>query len=259
MVSDMNHFENDGDEELEALRQAVIAVFQSLEDIADKDILDAACDVVMASIEHHRAQKFINLLDEPSVSDYVHRVIRIYANQHEYIELVMAGSSEVWEELYVNMQRWAYHFLLRNNFHPDAATFELAVAYAGEAGVTLVNAHYPYDTEFFEPWAVELVKNICRKFMRKAVNLNQIPETRLSPLDATSEDFEIAPSVEKYVQTKQDLTAAFTHLSERERYVLKGIFSGVKTWEMAKTLETSRGNVYKIKFEAIQKLRKILG
>lgn len=246
-------------EELDSLREKITTVFQSLDGTIEKGIQETVCDIIVSSWEHQRAHKFLNLSDKTTITEYINRVIQNYIKQHHYVEQVQAGANEVWEDLYVKMQRWAYHFLLRNNFYPGKRTFELAVTYAGEAAVVLLDAHYYYDTDAFEAWVVELVKNICRKFMKKATNQYVVPETSLFSIDATFDEVVVDRELEQSVQHREDIAAALARLSKKERAVLYGILNGLKTDELAASLDTSISHVYKIKFDAIQKMRKILG
>jgi RNA polymerase sigma factor (sigma-70 family) len=157
--------------------------------------------------------------------------------------------------LFEKLQYWAYHFLLRNNFHPKADTFELAVSYASDAGVTLIHTDYSYDVPSFEAWTVELVKNVCRKNIRKAVAQRQIPEAKLSPLDEYYSDSDIQRVIEEYIEQEHDLNLGMAELTERERFVIVGIFNGLETDEIAAHLGTSHSHVYKLKSQAIQKIR----
>lgn len=257
MALDKDNSSNPDD--LDALRKKIISVFQSLDGTVDRAIQETVCDIIVSSWEHQRAHKFLNLSDKTTITEYIGRVIQNYIEQHHYVEQVKAGADEVWEDLYVKMQRWAYHFLLRNNFYAGKATFELAVTYAGEAAVVLLDAHYYYDTDAFEAWVVELVKNICRKFMKKATNQHVVPEANLFSIDAAFDEVVVERELEQSVQHREDIVAALARLSKKERAVLYGILNGLKTDELAKSLDTSVSHVYKIKFDAIQKMRKILG
>ena len=238
----------------ELLCQALEDALQALEGVIEEAIRAEVSRIVMRNFEHKRIQRVLVYMDI-TPPDYVDLVVRVYHTQCAYVEQVMAGSSTVWLDLYENMQHWAFHFLLRNNFYPTAETFELAVSYAGDAGVTLIHADYPYDVNSFEAWAVELVKNVCRKNIKKAVAQHQIPEAKLSPLDEFYSDSDILRALEQFVEQKHDLTLVMADLTDRERFVITGIFNGLDTNEIATQLDISHSQVYKLKNIAIKKLR----
>lgn len=241
------------------LQSAIEKALQQTVSDMDERMASNIRDIVAQNLATGRVQRFLNV-EGNTPRDYVKRVESIYRQQHKYIEMVWSGSNDIWEELYVNMQHWAYHFLLRNGFRSSADTFALAVSYASEAAAYLIQARYPYDVERFEFWAVELVKNVCRKFMRKAVSSSNIPEAKLDPLDASFDDLSLG-DLEGYVEHKEfirDFIKALSQLDEREQLIITCLIEERNLHELAQELGISTGHIYKLKSTALQKLRKLL-
>ncbi|MCL4868884.1 MAG: sigma-70 family RNA polymerase sigma factor [Anaerolineae bacterium] len=189
---------------------------------------------------------------------YVHQVMTIYEELNPYVSKVMAGEDEVWDELFGKMQQWAYRFLLSHNFFPTKETLDLAISYASEAGGTLIQSRFPYDTAVFDAWAIQLVRNVCRKNIREATSSSHVPDNKMSELNedlVNDERF----SIEEWMEKGYDVNEAIKQLNPREQAVIRGFLMGMSVEEIAKQLNLKPGNVYKIKHEAIRKLRKILG
>jgi RNA polymerase sigma factor (sigma-70 family) len=213
--------------------------------------------VIMVNLDHARVEHFLALADLHQPADYVNRVAELYESQHRYVNSMRQGSDDIWHPLYEKMQRWAYGYLRRCNFFPGQDTFELAISYAGEAGGNMVKAHYPFDVANFDAWAMELVKNACRKNMKRAVNQNRIPENLLATLeDDIQYPDELYRGVEQLVEDGYDLQMILSHLDERERIVILARLNGIKPQEVAAQLDTTTNNVYKIGHDVIQKMRK---
>jgi len=222
------------------------------------ELKETITNIIMINLEHDRVQHFLNLLKQHQPADYVDHVVVVYENQHEYVTRVQEGEDDVWYSLYEKMQRWAFGFLRQHNFSPSADTWELAVSYAGEAGGTLIHAHYPYDVPVFDAWAIQLVKNVCRKNMKQATNQRHIPENQLAPLeDHTHLPDGTSRKVEQAVETEYDLDMIMSKLNKRDQVVMAALMTGMKPQELAAHLETTLGNAYKIKHDVIQKMRKI--
>lgn len=228
----------------------------ALLNLPDKE-KSAIRNVIMINLAHDRIDHFLNLSDLHQPADYVNRVAEFYERQHRYVTRMRQGADDVWYTLYEKMQRWAYGYLRRCNFFPGPDTFELAISYAGEAGGNMVNAHYPYDIAIFDAWAMELVKNACRKNMKQAMNHGHIPESQLTSLE---DDMQFADEsyrgVEQLVGEGYDLEVILSLLDEREQTVIQAHLHGEKPQETAAQLDITTNNVYKIKHDVIRKMRK---
>ncbi len=237
----------------ELLCQALEDALQALEGVIEEAIRAEVSRIVMRNFGRGRARRFL-ASDNMTPTEYVERVVRIYCEQHDYVDQIMAGTDDVWLDLYIKLQHWAYYFLLRRGFYRSSDSFELAVNYAGEAGAILFHAEYTYDVEDFNAWAVELVKNVCRRNMKKAVAQHQIPEAKLSALGEFYSDSDVLRALEQFIEQEHDLTLVMVDLTDRERFVITSLFNGLETDEIAKLLNTSHSHIYKLKSQAIQKM-----
>jgi RNA polymerase sigma factor (sigma-70 family) len=195
------------------------------------------------------------------IRDYVWRVAETFATLNPYLhQLQTERRTEVWEPLFERMQTWAYNFFLRKNFAADQQTREIAIECATEAAIALLNAHFPYDTEF-DAWAHTIVQNACRKFIHKAFKKSAVPEDKKVELD---DDLVVPNELLLDVQALHneaggELTEALEQLSEARRTVVQLIyFDEMEPLEVAQKMGKSVGAIYGLQFHALNDLRKIL-
>jgi DNA-directed RNA polymerase specialized sigma24 family protein len=146
-------------------------------------------------------------------------VLEHYTRLHSHIQAVQKDrSDEVWQPLFKHLQAWAYNFLLRKNFVPGLSTRAIAEECATEAALRILNAHFPYDTDF-APWAHITVILACYRFFRDGTKRSVIHLQNLIELD------EKIPGIEGSSPHNQDdrddLIKAMSELSESRRQAIQ--------------------------------------
>ena len=193
------------------------------------------------------------------VHDYVFRVADKYTSLSPYInKLQNEGAANAWEPLTKQLTRWAYNFL-RNDV-VDTPPMENAQECANESAITILGAHFPYDTDF-EPWACVIVKNVCLKFIHKATKKSTVPQRSLIHLDDAMDTIKDPQSEqqEQQIDLQDDLFEAIAQLSNgRRQVVLYKYFEEYSLDEIAQKMGKSIGAIYCLHFNALSDLRKIL-
>jgi RNA polymerase sigma factor (sigma-70 family) len=111
--------------------------------------------------------------------DYVGRVADYYEELSCYLQQIQEEKSDqIWEPLFEKMQWLAYNYLRQKNFMAGQQTFQLATDCAADAGGELVQAYFPYDTDF-DPWACTIVQNHCKKTIARLFQAGHVPENKL--------------------------------------------------------------------------------
>jgi RNA polymerase sigma factor (sigma-70 family) len=131
---------------------------------------------------------------------------------------------------------------------------------AAEAAMTLLKAHFPYDTEF-DPWAHVIVQNACRKFIHKAHKKSVVPEEKKIELDdelTDPHDLLLEASILNK-DLGQEISEALDELPEARQTVIRySYFHEMKPDEIAKKMGKTVGAIYSLRFNALNDLRKIL-
>lgn len=216
--------------------------------------------ILLANLDRGRVQTFLDG-DPDRLQEYVRCVAENFVSHHAYLHALQSErNQEVWEPLYERMQTWAYNYFLRKNFAADQNTLDIAAECASEAAVTLLGAHFPYDTEF-DPWAHTLVQNACRKYIQRNLKKSLIPETQKVELDEELIDPSLSLLEINTLQKEfgAELSQALDQLTEARRTVLQLLFfEEISPSEVAEKLDKSVGAVYTLQFHALEDLRKIL-
>ena len=140
---------------------------------------------------------------------------------------------------------------------PGPSTHMIAEECATEAALRILDAHFPYDTEF-EPWAYTIVSMSCLRFFRDGTKKSVIPPQNLVELDEELPDLDTARLMEGTDQS--DLLDAISELPDARRQVIQlHYFKGMSLPEIANTLGKSAGATHSLHFNALRDLRKILG
>jgi RNA polymerase sigma factor (sigma-70 family) len=214
--------------------------------------------ILYTNLDRGRIQGFIEG-EIDRVQDYVWRVVDKYISLNPYIkELQKEGAANAWEPLIKKLQSWAYNSL-RNDV-VDMPPLENAQECANEAAITILGAHFPYDTDF-EPWAYVIVKNICSKFIRKATKKSAVPQQSIIHIDDALDPIK-DPQFEQQEYQKDlqdDLFVAISQLSNGRRQVIElKYLQDFSLDEIAKKMRKSIGAIYCLHFNALNDLRKIL-
>ena len=196
-----------------------------------------------------------------SLHEYVGRVAQSFLSLQAYLhQLQVERATAAWEPLYVHMQTWAYNFFLRNNFTADESTRARAIECAHDAALHLLDAHFPYDTDF-NAWAHVLVQNTCRKYIHKSLKKSAVPEEKQVELTedlAAPDELQLEAQLYGH-ELSTGLEAALAQLSDARRSVIQMIYlEGLEPEEVSQKLGKSVGAVYSLQFHALRDLRKIL-
>jgi RNA polymerase sigma factor (sigma-70 family) len=246
--------------ELETLQHQLEQALEQLAKQRGDDLARQIKPILLANLDRGRIQRFLE--GNPAQVDlYVWRVADGFSKLHAYLhQLQTEQASEAWSPLYERMQTWAYNFFLRKNFAADGNTREIAVECASEAAIHLLNAHFPYDTDF-DPWAHILVQNTCRKFIHNSLKKSAVPQEKQVELEDDLANLSDLPLEVQMLMSERsaEIEAALAQLSEARRNVIRMLyFEGMELEEIAKKMGKSVGAVYSLHFNALGDLRKIL-
>jgi RNA polymerase sigma factor (sigma-70 family) len=238
----------------EDIKTEIDRILQSLE--AEPQTIASIRLILHTNLDRGRVEHFIGS-DIRRVGEYVRRVLEHYARLHSYIRsLQKERTDEVWQPLFKQLQTWAYNFLLRKGFVPGLSTRTIAEECATEAALRILDAHFPYDTEF-DPWAHTTVTMTCFRFFRDGTKKSAVPPKNLVELD------EQLPNLEDSGFKNQDdrnaLLQTMSGLSEARRQVIQlHYLDDVPLPEIATLMGKSAGAIHSLHFNALQDLRKIL-
>jgi RNA polymerase sigma factor (sigma-70 family) len=238
----------------EDIKTEIDRTLQSLE--AEAQTIASIRIILHTNLDRGRVEHFIGS-DIHRVGEYVRRVLAHYVRLHPHIQAVQKDrTDEAWQPLFNQLQAWAYNFLRRKNFVPGLSTRAIAEECATEAALRILDAHFPYDTEF-DPWAHTTVTMTCFRFFRDGTKKSAIPPQNLVELD------EKLPSLEesnfKNQDDRNDLLQAMSALSDARREVIQlHYLDDVPLPEIANFMGKSAGAIHSLHFNALQDLRKIL-
>jgi RNA polymerase sigma factor (sigma-70 family) len=214
--------------------------------------------ILYTNLDRGRMQDFLEG-EIDRVRDYVWRVADKYVSLSPYVNsLQNEGSTTAWEPLIIQLQKWAYHFL--SNDIVDTPPMENAQECANESAATILGAYFPYDTDF-EPWAHVVVKNVCSKFVRKAMKKSSVPQQSIIHIDDILDTLK-DPQFEQQERQKdlQDrLFEAIAQLSDGRRQVIElKYLEEYSLEEISQKMGKSANAIYCLHFRALEDLRKIL-
>lgn len=242
--------------ETENLQHALEAALKALDGSHGGKLARQLKPILLSNLDRGRVQTFMD--GNPDLLQaYVWRVAQNFAALNPYLhQLQTERSHEAWEPLFGRMQTWAYNFFLRKNFTAEEHTREIAVQCASDAALILLNAHFPYDTEF-DPWAHIIVQNACRKYIHKALKKSVVPEEKRVDLE---DDLVGENNLLLETESSGELEDALAQLSEARRTVIQLIyFDEFPPEEVARKMGRTVGAIYGLQFHALNDLRKILG
>lgn len=233
---------------------------QAILELADPDLAQQLKPLLLTNLDRGRVQRFLDK-NTASVHDYVWLVAQSFLTLRTYLhQLQITRDPSVWAPLYQRMQTWAYNFFLRKNFAADEHTREIAVECAGEAATHLLDAHFPYDTEF-DAWVHVLVQHTCRKFIDRALRKSVVPlEQRVELTDDLTAPNELLLETQLLQrELSAGLQAALDQLTEARRNALILVYlEGLEPEQAAQKLGKSVSAIYSLQFHGLRDLRKIL-
>jgi len=232
-----------------------------LVDQGRQDLVARIRPILYANLGKGRIARYTN--GNPGyIREYVFRVAENYEAQNIYLEKIMIErSTEVWEPLFAEMQKWAYYHLKRRDFNGTLVTQENATDCATEAAILILKAHFPYDTDF-KPWAHVIVQNACQKFIQQRFKKTQPMEDDQLSLEDLLEHLQDHHAQEDRQKSElgADLRNAMLGLSEaRQRVIEDMYFSGLGVREISQKMGKSAGAIHSLHFNALIDLQKILG
>ncbi len=243
-----------------ALQQAVQLVASQ----KGEQLAQAITPILMANLDSGRVYYFLDKRGTCQPEDYVWRALAFYEKWHTYLyQIQEERRADLWLPLYEKLKRWAYNYLSSKNFPPTPkARLLLAADCATMAAARLLYARFPYDTDF-DPWAYVLLQNVVLKQLRKeyreaAANLHNVDNW---------EEWESVWSSQLSVQDpgdnielRQTLLAAVDQLASdaRKQIILWRYFEGLTFPQIAAEMDRSANAIYKLHFDALKNLRKIL-
>lgn len=244
------------------LEQAIQTALQNLSADMGAELATVIRRILTANIERGRLQVFLERSEDNTPGDYVRVISDYYIKLGAYVHQVQVEKAEeVWNPLFLKMQHWAYSWWLKHNFSYGEETFFIAKDCAAEAAATLVNAHFPFDTDF-EAWAFVLVQHICLQKISQLNRSKSIPDYSLVELDEALTDKSTIPYVNQGRQEniRDQLFEAIEQSSNdlRKQVILMHYFEDLPFHEIADRLGRSRNVIYKAHFDALENLRKLL-
>ncbi len=217
---------------------------------------------LMINRQKGRINSFLQNPDTRTLSRYIQRVAHFYSKfQPLLYQLQIEKSAESWQQLRQRLHRTAYHYLCRKNFRPDQNTSQIALDCATDALIRMTHAHFPYDTDFYA-WANVFIINLCRKRIEQLYKQRHELDTPQLDMDYLLKAI-VDPNSSDHVirhELRQAIEQAIEQLTEARQTVIKLKYFQHKTNnEIATTLNKSTNAIYKLHFDALAQLRKILG
>jgi RNA polymerase sigma factor (sigma-70 family) len=249
------------DDDIAAQKKKVDAHLRTLAADRGEMILTEVRSILFSNLDRGRIKKFTeqNSID---LQAYVLRVVQLYEKLREYLRSIQVDKADTeWIALKARLDHWAYSYLRKKGFRSTQETIKLSKDYASDAAITILNAYFPYDTEF-EPWAFVLLQNVCRQKISKATRKSKIPDHLISELDDDLWRLADPGSVDIEGQTgmRQLIQDAIEKLSTRQKKQIIQLryFKGFSFKEIADQLDKSINAVYKSHFDAMNDLHEIL-
>lgn len=237
-------------------RQDILSEIEKTLKTIDRELAISIRPILYANLDRGRVETFIGN-DLSRVGEYMQRVIEQYARLNLYIQSVQDERSDtVWQPLFQKLQIWAYSFLLRKNFALGDSTRVIAEECATEAALRILDAYFPYDTDF-EPWAHTIITITCLRFFRDGTKKSLIPAQNIVELDDELSNLEDASLLNQ--EDKSDLLESMSGLSDARCQVIRlHYLEDMSLPEIARVMGKTVGAIHSLHFNALQDLRKIL-
>lgn len=195
------------------------------------------------------------------IHDYVSKLAANFKNLSSHIhQLQVEKNEDVWRELFEQMAKWAYAYLLRKNFRPEQNTVEIAKGCATEASIQILKSHFPYDVEF-DLWCRRVLSNTCSKYLRthgrREKNLPMLAE----PIEELAEVIADLNTPDPMIEQElfHTLLDGLAQLSASRTYVIRRYYFELASFEeIAKELGKSVAAIHSLHFNALEDLRKVL-
>lgn len=252
--------------EAEPRQQAIERALHLLAEQRGSELATAVTPIIFTNLDKGRMQTFLEQQDY-SPADYVGRVADKYEQWHEHVYAVQIEKrTEIWQPLYEQLQRWAFHLLPRLGY-PNYASHDdktqRAQACATEAALVLIGAYFPYDVNF-EPWAYVLLQNVTRKQMNRRIKPRLEAEAQEVEVDAWHDWLHnladpAGQEQQHLAELRADLLDSITQLNSkaRQQFILLYYFESQSFEQIATQMNKSLNALYKLHSDALENLRKI--
>ncbi len=215
--------------------------------------------ILETNLERKRILGFISG-DWKRLEEYIWLVVENYRRLSGYLHKIQVErDNETWTELLLELKKWAKGYLMKKNTgNPQLE--DMIAECANEVSIKLMQAYFPYDTDF-DPWAHRVTYHACLHYLRRAAK----PSNPANHLSLDDENLSIPlidqTKINQYLnaENRMILLDAIEQLSPaRQEVILMTYFQGAPPEEIAKKLNRSVSAVYQLKFQATNELRKIL-
>ncbi len=241
-----------------------IALEKTLEQLAQEKgetAVSAIRSIILTNLDQGRVGDWLGDSNDQNrtLQDYVYLVAETHSQYKDYLyRLQVEKSEEVWQNLFHQLQQWAYNYLLGKGFYRNPSTSQLAVTYATEAAITLLTVRFPYDRNFV-PWAHVLLLNVCRREIRQATKASRIPDEKQSVLDNELAHLPDSLSAPRTQELHYALLDAIEKLPQEswQQVLLLRYFHNLTPAEIAEEMDKTASAVYNLHFKAMAALREI--
>ena len=223
-----------------------------------EEFCDRIRPIIIRNMDRGRVNFYLQDNSQATCQDFVNRVAEIYENLSPYMEqLQIEKSTEVWGPLYENLQKLAYSVLLRRGLLPGEDTYQIAIDSATDAAVALLQAQFPYDTDF-DPWVYYFVKFACLKQIRTAMRAARRIAEQIFQDDLLDWSINVDDQMDDR-ELNVDLVNALHKMADNRRQVLSLRYNhGLAFEEIAKRMGKSDNAVNQLHHNAIKQLHDLL-
>jgi RNA polymerase sigma factor (sigma-70 family) len=219
---------------------------------------EAIGPIVLLNLAEGRVEKFLENGTTQTVEEYIQRVVHYYKADNEFVQKLKAEDAAAWEAFLRKLGKWAYAFLRRKGVPVEVGRYQIADDCAHESGARLANIRFPYDVQY-DGWACRVTHNVCLNYIRKHTDKLEYVDYDLTE---TAEWLEALSNPSGTIQSDKrlDLLDAIDQLSSEDRktFILLYYFEGKDFDEIAEVLDRTKNALYKLHFDALENLRKIL-
>lgn len=227
-----------------------------------EDFAHSITPIILANLDRGRVQHFLDNAENRRPEEYVWRVVEFYEKWQPYLYQIQAERlTDLWLPLYDKLKWWAYNYLCRQKFPPSHnEKQEMAADCAAAAAAQLLNARFPYDTDF-DPWAYVLLQTVTLKQLHRRYAEAPDEMHQIDDWDAWEGVWPqlSTPGPEDSVELRHTLLTAVDQLTSdaRKQIILMRYFEQMTFPEIATALNRSSSAIHKLHFDALQNLRKI--
>lgn len=244
------------------------ALKKAIERLAAQEgsLLAAALEpILLSNLARGRVRYFLEHQENSNLEDYIRRVADYYEQLHEYIhQIQQERRAEVWEPIYKKLHRWAFGRLRRKGFLVEEIhRHQHHVHCATEAAMRILHAHFPYDTDF-DPWAFVIVEHMVSKHAERLRKDRQKEQNTVSVdqwetgLDMLRD--QITSHFHEQIADQSELLDAIARLPSlvQRQLILRRYFDGWSFEQIAAESGKKVNAIYRLHYEALTNLRKIL-